>query len=312
VGILVLLLVASVWAVDTEIDTDNMLEADSEVDQHVETDAVHELKITHEMEVYVQALVRVMIPLGGTCTVLMDASGTVVLDASVLAAANAIAAKTAYTGSQKPLCTLDVATTLTANQEKLRTLAGERADLQDHTAVYANTRTALSAAQAASEAANTAVYQALLVKRAANATAIAANKALVANPTDAALKAAADAAAVNATQTKATLSQARFTAATAAHALSQQVQTARGQVGCAAGACPVNCKVTWELTGDVIRGDPCTQLQQFKIVRPAQGTGTACPAAGTTQTVDVACPPTTPAPTTPAVAVALRGAPQAT
>ena len=46
VGILVLLLVASVWAVDTEVDTDNMLEADSEVDQHVETDAVHELKGT--------------------------------------------------------------------------------------------------------------------------------------------------------------------------------------------------------------------------------------------------------------------------
>ena len=46
VGILVLLLVASVWAVDTEVDTDNVLEADSEVDKHAEIDAVHELKST--------------------------------------------------------------------------------------------------------------------------------------------------------------------------------------------------------------------------------------------------------------------------
>ena len=121
-----------------------------------------------------QALVRVTIPLGGSCTVLMDASGAVVLDASVLAAATAIAAKTAYTGSQKPLCALDVAKTLTANQEQLRTLAAERAALKTNTAVYANTVTALNAAHAASKAANTAVYQALLAKRAANATAIAA------------------------------------------------------------------------------------------------------------------------------------------
>ena len=258
--------------------------------------------VTHEMEVYIQSLVRV-IPLGGTCAVLVDASGAVVQDATVLAAATAIAAKTA--GSQKPLCALDVAKTLTANQEQLRTLAAERAALKTNTAVYANTVTALNAAHAASKAANTAVYQALLAKRAANATAIAANKALAANPTDAALKAAADDAAAKATQTKATLSQARFTAAAAAHALSQQVQTARGQVGCASGACPINCKVTWVLTGDITFKDDstCTQLQKVNIVRQPQNNGKACPPPETTQTITVPCPTAAPV---------LRGAQQVT